>query len=97
MTQKEFVIWPAYFDIQNSRSKGRKLNKEFCTRNVKLKDLVSAAKKLGYSYEQVNSKAYPKEPWENIGYLKIKIKNEENSESSGKYEILLKIGKQLLA
>jgi signal recognition particle subunit SRP19 len=87
---KEIIIWSAYLDAGKSRKEGRKIPKELCINSPKIKDLYNSLKKLGYDAEIVKNKCYPKEWWEVVGYIKVKV-----NEDISKLEVIKKICENL--
>ncbi len=87
---KELIIWSSYIDCNKSRAEGRKIPKELCINNPKLRDISEALKKMGYNTEIVKNKCYPREWWENVGYVKVKVDDDVH-----KLELIKKICKSL--
>ncbi len=67
----KLVIWPAYLDMTKSRSNGRIVSKKNSIKEPKLKEIESAAAKLGLSPEVEAEKAYPKSWWEVSGRVLV--------------------------
>jgi len=82
------VIWPVYFDLNRSRSEGRKVAKKYAIPNPSLRDLVEAIKKLGLEHIVEENKYYPKFWWLYKGRVLVK-KREPKS------KLLKKIGEIL--
>lgn len=53
------TLWPEYFDIERSRSEGRRLPKSLCVRNPSLDLIAKGALILDLEYEIYEGKAYP--------------------------------------
>ncbi len=70
---KELIIWSTYIDCNKSRAEGRKIPKELCINKPKLKDIANVLKKMGYEVDIIKNKCYPREWWENTGYVKVKV------------------------
>jgi len=64
-------IWPAYFDIKYSRSKGRRIPREKAVRDPKIEDIEKAALKLGLKPVLQPGKAYSKYPWKRTGVILV--------------------------
>ncbi len=65
------VIWPAYFDIKNSRDGGRRVPKELAVHHPSADDLLQACKNLGWSAEKVSG-AHPRRWYLKTGYVVVK-------------------------
>ncbi len=87
---KELIIWNAYIDYNKSRAEGRKIPKNLCVNKPRLKDIYGALKKMGYEAEIVKNKCYPREWWENTGYVKVKVEDDIH-----KLDLIKKICKNL--
>ena len=64
-------IWPAYFDIRYSRSKGRRVPRDKAVRDPKIEDIEKAALKLGLKPILQPGAAYSKYPWRRTGLLLV--------------------------
>ncbi len=76
---KRIVIWPFYFDVNKSRSEGRKVPKRFAIPSPKIEEIVEAAKTLNLNPKTNPEARYPREWWQKSGYVvldKLKTKNE---------------------
>lgn len=69
--KRKLRIWPAYFDIRYSRSKGRRIPREKAIRDPKIDDIEKAASKLGLKPVLQAGKAYSKHPWKQTGVLLV--------------------------
>ncbi len=58
---EKIVIYPVYFDIQKSRSDGRKVSEKYAVKSPKIEEIVEAAKKLGLNPVVEMDKRYPKD------------------------------------
>ena len=68
-------IWPAYFDIRYSRSKGRRIPREKAVRDPKIEDIEKAALKLGLKPVLQPGKGYSKYPWKRTGVILVDKKD----------------------
>ncbi|WP_292460202.1 signal recognition particle subunit SRP19/SEC65 family protein [Methanothermococcus sp.] len=87
---KEIIIWPVYLDVGKSRKEGRKVSKELGIKTPKLKNIYNILIKMGYTAELIKNKSYPKEPWETVGYIKVKVNDDVS-----KTELIKKICKKV--
>jgi len=69
--KRKLRIWPAYFDIRYSRSKGRRIPRDKAIRDPKIDDIEKAASKLGLKPVLQAGKAYSKYPWKRTGVLLV--------------------------
>lgn len=53
------VLWPEYFDIERTRSEGRRLPKNLCVKNPNLDLIAKGAMILDLEFEVMENKAYP--------------------------------------
>ena len=65
------TLWPEYFDINRTRSEGRRLPKELCVSNPDLDIIAKGAMILDLEYEVREDMSYPKEPRARHGCLKL--------------------------
>ncbi len=82
------IIWPAYLDSKKTHGEGRKIAKKDAVSSPKLREISSAAKKLGLNPEVENEKSYSKSWWESAGRVIVDKK-------MPKREILLKISNMI--
>jgi signal recognition particle subunit SRP19 len=87
--QDKAIIWPAYFDANKTRKKGRRVPKNIAVQSPKILEIQEAAVKLGLQQEVVPNKGYPKTPWYKPGMLLV-----EKKES--KEKVINRLAKQLL-
>jgi signal recognition particle subunit SRP19 len=85
---KIFVIWPEYFDINLSRSEGRRVPKKYSVQSPRVEDIAKAAKLLGLKPIVEEDRAYPGKWWKKSGRVLVPKKLR-------KQKILLKIGQKL--
>lgn len=64
-------IWPAYFDVRYSRSKGRRVPRDKAVRDPSIEDVEIAAAKLGLNPILQPGLAYSKYPWRKTGVILI--------------------------
>lgn len=86
--KRKLRIWPAYFDIRYSRSKGRRIPRDKAIRDPKIDDIEKAASKLGLKPVLQAGKAYSKYPWKRTGVLLVDKK-------SSKTEVINMIAEEL--
>ncbi len=53
------TIWPEYFDIERTRSMGRRLPKDLCVKNPDIDIIAKGALILDLEYQVFENKAYP--------------------------------------
>jgi len=82
------IFWPAYFDQNFTRSKGRKLPSKLSAPDVTLDLLTKAAESAGLEYEIEPEKRYPKDWTKPKGYIII-----ENDEGHKKKRLMLMLAK----
>jgi signal recognition particle subunit SRP19 len=87
--QDKAIIWPAYFDANKTRKRGRRVPKNIAVQSPKILEIQEAAVKLGLQQEVVPNKGYPKTPWYKPGMLLV-----EKKES--KEKVINRLAKQLL-
>lgn len=85
------TLWPEYFDINRTRSEGRRLPKELCVSHPDLDIIAKGAMILDLEYEIREDMSYPKAPRARHGCVKV-----ERGVMS-KTELLPKIGKILVS
>ena len=82
------IIWPAYFEKNNTRAKGRRVPNNLAASDVTIKILEAAAKSSGFEYEIEPDKQYTRTPSDKKGYLVL-----DNSENHKKKRVLLMLAK----
>jgi signal recognition particle subunit SRP19 len=87
--QDKAIIWPAYFDANKTRNKGRRVPKNIAVQSPKILEIQEAAVKLGLQQEVVPNKGYPKTPWYKPGMLLVEKKG-------SKEQVINRLAKQLL-
>ena len=84
-----FILWPAYFDKNISKSRGRRVPKRLAVPNPRAKELVEASKRLGF--EAVLEKgSYPRRWWLKEGKVIVKAND------ITKAELIKKIAMELV-
>lgn len=86
--QNKTLIWPAYFDVNRTRKRGRRVSKNLAVKSPKIKDLIEVVSKLGFECELIPELKYPKKPWTKTGSLLVEKKYP-------KEQLLKKIAKEL--
>lgn len=56
------TLWPEYFDVNRTRSEGRRLPKELCVPNPDLDIIAKGVMILDLEYEVREDMSYPKAP-----------------------------------
>jgi len=82
------VLWPAYFDLNRSRQKGRRVPKHLAVASPKLEEIQKAAENLGLKTEIVLDARYPKNPWQKTGFLLV-------YQQGSKTQLIHRIAKEL--
>ncbi|MCQ2977194.1 MAG: signal recognition particle subunit SRP19/SEC65 family protein [archaeon] len=85
---KETMIWPIYLDSEKSLGEGRKLSKEYCISEPRLKEIQTALDKLKYKYTLEPTKSYPGEWYNKSGRVIV-------SSEDSKKEILINISEKI--
>lgn len=83
-------LWPEYFDIERTRSEGRRVVKSLCVKKPDLDIIAKAAMILDLEYEMFEDKSYPANALAKRGCVRVekgKLK---------KTELLPKVGKVLV-
>ena len=86
--QDKAIIWPAYFDLNKTRKRGRRVTKKLAIISPKILEIQEAATKLGLKHEVILNKGYPKTPWARPGMLLVE-------KEGSKEQVIYKIAKQL--
>lgn len=84
------TLWPEYFDVDRTRSEGRRLPKKLCVKNPQLDLIAKGALILDLEYEVLENKSYPANWSSKRGCVRI-----ERGKLS-KTEIIPKIGEVLV-
>ncbi len=87
--QEEIIIWPAYFDANKTRKRGRRVARNIAVPSPRILEIQEASQKLGLRSELVADKGYPKTPWYKPGMLLVEKKG-------SKEEVIERIARQLL-
>ena len=82
------IIWPAYFEKNYTRAKGRRVPNNLAASDVTIKILEAAAESSGFEYEIEPDKQYTRAPSDKKGYLVL-----DNSENHKKKRVLLMLAK----
>lgn len=82
------IIWPAYFEKNYTRAKGRRVPNNLAASDVTIKILEAAAQSSGFEYEIEPDKQYSRNPGDVNGYLVI-----DNPENHKKKRVLLMLAK----
>lgn len=65
------TLWPEYFDLDRTRSEGRRLPKELCVSNPDLDIIAKGVMILDLEYEVKENMSYPKAPRDSHGCVKV--------------------------
>lgn len=84
------TLWPEYFDVDRTRSEGRRLPKKLCVKNPQLDLIAKGALILDLEYEVLENKSYPANWASKRGCVRV-----ERGKLS-KTEVLPKIGEILV-
>jgi signal recognition particle subunit SRP19 len=57
----ENVIWPAYLDLERSRSQGRRVPEDLAVSEPTVDEIASAVQQVGYDAVIERDKTYPRE------------------------------------
>lgn len=82
------VVYPVYFERSISRKQGRRVTKDRSFDNVKLEDLIHAAKKIGLKYTEEKKRHHPARWWLEEGRILVNT-------DLAKEKLLRKIGDAL--
>ncbi|MBN1682359.1 signal recognition particle protein Srp19 [Candidatus Bathyarchaeota archaeon] len=74
----KLVIWPIYFDIDLSWSKGRRVPRNLAVKQPKIENIAKAAYEEGLNPELKKESAHPKRPWIKNGLILIDKKLPKN-------------------
>jgi len=78
--QEKAIIWPAYFDVANTRKNGRRVVKTLAVPSPKIEELLIAVKEIGLKNEITPDTSYPKKPWQKTGSILVeKRKSKEKT------------------
>ena len=88
--QNKIILWSVYFDVNKSRTEGRRVPKKLAVSAPKIEELQNAAKRLGLQPEIVPNAAHPSSPWLKTGLLVV-------PKTESKDKTLKKIAKELSA
>ena len=84
----KYVIWPAYFDKNLTRSGGRRVPENLAVENPSIDKIFQIAKELNLNPVLEKDARYPARPWRKDGRILVdKVKKKE--------KILLDIAKKL--
>jgi signal recognition particle subunit SRP19 len=87
--QDKLIVWPAYFDANKTREKGRRVSKNMSVQSPKIEEIESVVQRLGLKYELAPLKGYPKTPWAKPGMIMVQKKE-------SKERIMKRIASELL-
>jgi len=72
LNEREYIIWPAYFDSTIPRRLGRKVPIKEAVKNPSIEELIKVCKELGLEYEVNTEAKYPRTWYIHRGDLRVK-------------------------
>lgn len=72
------MLWPAYFDIDNSRADGRRVPTDLAVHEPTIDEIAQAVQQIGYDAVVDRQARYPREPWEAQGRVIVQGADEES-------------------
>jgi signal recognition particle subunit SRP19 len=69
--QNKIILWAVYFDVNKSRTDGRRVPKNLAVSSPKIDELQRAAKRLGLQPEVVPDAAHPSFPRLKTGLIVV--------------------------
>lgn len=87
--EKAWVLWPEYFDINLTRSEGRKVKKSLAIAQPNTELISRACQSLGLEHKVEEDKAYPGQWHHKKGRVLVEKK-------MPKSQLLLKVGERLV-
>ena len=67
----KYVIWPAYFDKNLTRSEGRRIPKNLAVENPSVDKIFQIAKELNLNPVMERDARYPGRPWRKDGRILV--------------------------
>ena len=86
--QNKIILWAVYFDVNKSRTDGRRVPKNLAVSSPKIEELQRAAKRLDLQPEIVPDAAHPSFPWLKTGLIVV-------PKTESKDKTVKKVAKQL--
>ena len=73
VTRKDnrIVLWPEYFDISVSKSRGRRVPTKLAVKTPTVEEIAKAAKKLKLNPKIESNKSYPGRWWRKTGRVTV--------------------------
>lgn len=68
--REKYILWPAYFDRNVSRKKGRRVSREMAISHPNVDTIYKAAQKLGLNPKK-EQKSYPSRWWKKEGCILV--------------------------
>jgi signal recognition particle subunit SRP19 len=87
--EKAWVLWPEYFDINLTRSEGRKVKKPLAIAQPNTELISRACQSLGLEFKVEEDKAYPGQWHHKKGRVLVEKK-------MSKSQLLMKVGERLV-
>jgi signal recognition particle subunit SRP19 len=82
------ILWPSYFDINKTRSEGRKVSRSLAIERPTLDELAKAVAMLGIPFDADKSAAYPRSWWEKAGRVFVR-------KAANKGKLIVSVAKNL--
>ena len=79
----ENIIWPAYFDVDLSRSEGRRVAASMAVPEPTVEEIAKAVQQVGYDATIERDKAYPRHPMDVTGRVAV-----QNADDAGKSDMI---------
>lgn len=67
----EVILWPVYFDLNRSRSEGRRVSRRLAVPSPSVEKVKWAVERLGLRCKVVSGVAYPRLPWRKTGFVLV--------------------------
>jgi len=74
-----YILWPAYFDKNLSKSQGRRIPRKIAVPDPRAKEVVEASKRLGFE-AYIEEGAYPRRWWKKEGKVIVRAQGISKSE-----------------
>jgi signal recognition particle subunit SRP19 len=76
----ENVLYPAYFDVECSRSEGRRVPEDLAVADPDVEEIARAVQQVGYDAKIERDVAYSREPWRERG--RVLVRNAEDADKN---------------
>ena len=71
LRRRGVVLWPVYFDLNRSRSEGRRVSRRLAVPSPSVERVRWAVERLGLRCRVVSGVAYPRLPWRRSGFVLV--------------------------